>query len=93
MPNVAIDAMMQALPIICFEKTTGIIEFLEQSAETASCILPFSNITVAAEKILKFYQSPQYYASVADKVQAIALENFDMKQYVERLVELVLDSH
>lgn len=87
LPNVAIDVMKYGIPVICFDKTTGIAEFLEKEEETATCIIPFMNIGLAAKKIIDFYQSSEYRSLVSKKIKVLSETNFNMECYVTQLVK------
>jgi glycosyltransferase involved in cell wall biosynthesis len=86
LPNVAIDAMSLGKPLICFDGGTGIAEILEKDCDTASCIIPHLSVIAAAQKIIQFYETPEYYSLISSKVKQLAQTHFDMKQYVAKLV-------
>jgi len=88
LPNVAIDVMSLGIPLVCFESASGVVDILVQDPDTASCIVPYLSVNEAAEKIIQFYESPDYYSSISDKMKILAQKNFDMKQYVSTLVQL-----
>jgi hypothetical protein len=41
LPNVAIDAMAHGVPVVCFDKTTGIAEVLEDAGLSESCVASY----------------------------------------------------
>ena len=88
LPNVGVDAMMRGIPLLCFENTTGIADVLEKNSLTAELILPFGNITMAAEKIMQLQQSPDYYNNIATIIREIAHKHFDMHNYTLRLIQI-----
>jgi len=88
LPNVGIDAMLQGVPVICFENTTGIAEILAKDTQTATGIVPFLSVGKAAEKILHFYQNPDHCSTVSHKIRTLAEAYFNMPNYVAQLVEL-----
>ena len=88
LPNVAIEAMTAGTPVLCFDKATGVAEILAGDSETSACILPFLSVEAAARKILEFYRSPGYKASMSERMRSLARVRFDMESYVGKLVGL-----
>lgn len=88
LPNVAIDAICHGIPLICFEKSSGIAEFLEQDEDTTTCVIPYMDIKGCAEKILELYFSSDYYKFLETKIKKISRSHFDMRKYVSCLIEL-----
>jgi hypothetical protein len=88
LPNVAIDAMVHGVPVVCFDKTTGIADFLSASGLQEHCVAEYLDTADMAEKILTLAGSPGLRFEVAENSRAAAINYFDMKNYVARLVEL-----
>ena len=88
LPNVAIEAMTAGTPVLCFDKATGVAEILASDAETSACVLPFLSVEAAARRIVEFYRSPEYTASMSEHVRLLANARFDMESYVGKLVDL-----
>ncbi|MDX2346877.1 MAG: rhamnan synthesis F family protein [Legionella sp.] len=88
MPNVAIDTMIRGIPLICFNKGSGAVEFLEQDQDTATCIIPHMSVVDSARKIIELYESPHYYALISNKLKTLAQNTFNMDAYVSKLIQL-----
>jgi glycosyltransferase involved in cell wall biosynthesis len=88
LPNVAIDASLRGLPVICFQKSTGMAEFLEGDDQTAFLAVPHLDIAAAAEVITSLSRDKQKTAQVAARLVTRARETFDMPRYAARLDEL-----
>ena len=88
LPNVAIEAMAAGTPVLCFDKATGVAEILASDAETSACVLPFLSVEATARKIIEFYRSPEYTASMSERMRLLANARFDMESYVGKLVDL-----
>lgn len=88
LPNVAIDAMLEGIPLICFSNTTGIEEVLTQDEITRSCLVPNFDIKAAANKIIEIYSSSKYKSDLEKRVKKLAKINFNMNSYVKSLEQL-----
>ena len=88
LPNVAIDAMSVGVPVVCFDKTTGIADFLQASGLTETCVAAYLDTADAAEKILRFSSVPGLLEEVGAKCREAALQYFDMERYVQNLEAL-----
>ncbi|PYE16603.1 glycosyl transferase family 1 [Paraburkholderia silvatlantica] len=88
LPNIAIDAMAAGLPVLCFEKASGVAENLVGDELTRQCVLPFLNTEEAARRIVELYRDPHLRANLSDSMRKLAKDRFDMSRYVKQLVEL-----
>ncbi|KTD14155.1 glycosyl transferase, family 2 [Legionella gratiana] len=88
LPNVAIDVMVLGKPLICFDQGTGIAEILQQDSDTTECIISHLSIIESMQKIIRFYQSPEYYSLISSKIKKLAQNYFDMNNYVSNLLFL-----
>ncbi|SDP44845.1 Glycosyl transferases group 1 [Rhodoferax sp. OV413] len=88
LPNVAIDAMSVGVPVVCFDKTTGIADFLQASGLAETCVAAYLDTADAAEKILRFSSVPGLLEKVGAKCREAALQYFDMERYVQNLEAL-----
>ncbi len=89
LPNVAIDVMMLGKPVICFDKGTGIAEILALDTITSECIVSHLSIIESTQKIIKFYQSPEYYSLVSSKIRTLARKYFNMENYISCLLSFL----
>jgi glycosyltransferase involved in cell wall biosynthesis len=88
LPNVAIDAMSQGVPVLCFDKTTGIADFLHDVGLGEACVAGYFDTEGIAARIIGFADSRQTIAEVGAECQARAAEYFNMAGYVGRLESL-----
>ncbi len=80
-PNVVLDALGHGKPIVCFDRTTGVAEFLRRHQAAASIVAPL-DIEAAAEAILGWFtQGP------ADRNREIARRELDFGDYAGFLRE------
>jgi glycosyltransferase involved in cell wall biosynthesis len=91
LPNVAIDAMAYGVPVLCFNKTTGIADFLIDSGLKNQCVAEYLDSIDMAEKILALAGSQDLYEYVAGRCREASIAYFSMKEYVARLETLAQD--
>ncbi|MCF6239413.1 MAG: glycosyltransferase, partial [Candidatus Marinimicrobia bacterium] len=85
LPNVAIDAFFNELPVVCFSETTGMAEVLEDFGLRDFCVADYLDIDDMASKVGRLAQSAKLRGEVAEKAEKQALEIFNMDRYVEQL--------
>lgn len=90
LPNVAIDAMSFGVPVVCFEEATGIADVLVQHGLRDVCVADYLDTRDLARLVLALSVSSVFRKSIGDKCREIALENFQMNDYVARLEALML---
>jgi glycosyltransferase involved in cell wall biosynthesis len=88
LPNVAIDAMLRGIPVICFENATGMAEVLASDARTRNLVVPHIDIHAAARLIVKLAKDRVSLRAVSRAVKAKAQSTFDMKRYVAAIDQL-----
>jgi glycosyltransferase involved in cell wall biosynthesis len=91
LPNVAIDAMTHGVPVICFNMTTGIADFLTANGLQNHCVAEYLDTTDMAEKILALATSDDLRKLVAERCQKASVTYFNMKDYVAHLEDLAQD--
>jgi len=90
LPNVAIDALSEGLPVVCFDNTTGIADVLTDAGLRDACVADYLDTEQAAEKVLRFIRSPELYQQVCDDSKDTARRVFDFGAYAARIEELGL---
>lgn len=88
LPNVAIDAMVRGLPVLCFDRTTGIADILRRNDLEHDCIAPYLDTGNMADKIIRLASSDSARTKVGEQVKAIATHEFSMSDYVEKLIDI-----
>lgn len=88
LPNVAIDAMTHALPVVCFADASGIADILAQHGLSGLCVAPYHDAAAMAELILALARSPQLRNDLGERLKEIAEVQFDMPAYVGKLEQL-----
>ncbi|OEU68012.1 MAG: hypothetical protein BA863_19105, partial [Desulfovibrio sp. S3730MH75] len=85
LPNVAIDAMAHGVPALCFNKTTGIADFLMDSGLGNHCVAAYLDSADLAEKILTLAGSQVLREHVGGRCREASIAYFNRKDYVARL--------
>jgi glycosyltransferase involved in cell wall biosynthesis len=88
LPNVAIDAMASRMPVLCFDKTTGIADFLIDSGLREQCVADYLDTSELAAKVLALANDPALRAQVASRCHDAAEAYFSMERYVASLEQL-----
>jgi glycosyltransferase involved in cell wall biosynthesis len=90
LPNVAIDAMFAATPVLCFAEACGLACLLEQQPDLHdACVAPFFDCTGIAQRAAALLRSPERRRLVAQRSLELARTAFHMPSYIRRLLELV----
>jgi glycosyltransferase involved in cell wall biosynthesis len=87
-PNVAIDAMLTGLPVVCFSKGSGVAEMLSKSADLKRLVVPYADAASAAQIIEQLSADDCYYQATKTAIRDLALSTFDMDRYVTSLDRL-----
>ena len=85
LPNVAIDALLVGRPVLCFEKATGIADFLVENGLGDPCVAQYLDTHDLARKVKALAESDELRASVADRSRSAAEKEFNMGAYVKRI--------
>lgn len=88
LPNVAIDAMFHGLPVVCFENTGGISDFLIEKGRRNSCVAPYLNTEKAAELLNEIIRNPDKGILLGEELKEFATQYFNMESYVKSLDDL-----
>ncbi len=86
LPNVAIDALYAGVPVVCFDKASGLAEYLEQDELLRLLIVPYYDIGAAGSRLAELAAHPQLRSQLAARAAAFAREHFDMKRYVDKVL-------
>ena len=92
LPNIGIDAMMRGLPLVCFEKTTGIADILIANGLGEECVAPYLDTAKMTAQVLAFAESKTFSQRVGEQMRQIALKEFDIENYVSQIEKIGLAS-
>ncbi len=85
LPNVAIDMLLAGKPVLCFDRTTGIADFLRDSGLEEACVAKYLDTSEMAQKICALAENPQFLSDVVTKGSERAREVFNFSSYVDQL--------
>jgi glycosyltransferase involved in cell wall biosynthesis len=88
LPNVAIEAGLRGLPVLCFRNASGVAEVFDEEPATGSLVVPYLDARAAAQRIAALADDATAYRRISDATLHVARSNFDMDAYVSRLDEL-----
>jgi glycosyltransferase involved in cell wall biosynthesis len=88
LPNVAIDAMAFSLPVMCFDKGTGVAEAMHPDELAGFCVLPYLDVDCSAERIVRLIEDEALRHRIGERVRAIGATWFNMDRYVSELQDL-----
>ena len=85
LPNVAIDAMYQGLPVVCFDHTTGIADLLKENGLGEQCVMPYLDVEHAAQRLALLIDQTEERRLLGEKMREVGRDLFDMQGYVRTL--------
>jgi ubiquinone/menaquinone biosynthesis C-methylase UbiE len=88
LPNVAIDATVRGIPVVCFAEASGMAEILTSNHDTRELVVPHLDTGAAATLIGSLAAEPDKLRRLGDAVRAVARSRFDMSAYVTALQDL-----
>jgi glycosyltransferase involved in cell wall biosynthesis len=89
LPNTAIDALSEGLPVVCFDRATGIADILKKNGLGGTCVASYLSPESMARKLVELASAPELRERVGADSARLAATTFDMERYVSRLQNLV----
>jgi glycosyltransferase involved in cell wall biosynthesis len=92
LPNVAIDAMSNGIPVVCFDKASGIADLLKQNKVLKKLVVPYLDSRELAKSIQ--YASEKFRRGEPSRqdLKTFCAETFEMSSYVSALRKLLISS-
>ncbi len=88
LPNVAIEALSEGLPMVCFDKATGIADTLNEEGLGPYCVAEYLDTKDYADKVVAFLQSSELRDDISRKGRELSAKRYDMARYVVQLENL-----
>lgn len=88
LPNVAIDAMTLGLPVISFDRATGVADLLRADADLGDLVVGYADTHAAATVVHKLATDATWLRLVKKRTTELASRLFDMNGYVAALDEI-----
>lgn len=86
LPLVSIEAMEHGLPLVCFEGASGIADYLKESPDAFSTVVPYLDIECAAKSIRELINDSALRKHVGSVQQKFSRQRFDMESYTTKIV-------
>src|SRR6185436_9640841 len=91
LPNVSIDAVSLGLPIVCFDRATGMADILRKNGLKKECVAGYLDVENMAECVIRFLEDSSLRRNTGIRLKNIAERTFDMTAYVAELQRIGLD--
>ena len=88
LPLVAQDALLNKLPLVCFEGASGIPERIKEDGDASTGVVPYLDVEAAAQKILTLAADEALRRKVGDAGQRLATKIFNQERYFETLLSV-----
>jgi glycosyltransferase involved in cell wall biosynthesis len=88
LPLVSQDMMHYSKPVLCFDRSTGLAEFLFKRDETKCCVVPYGDIKAMADLVISFMDNPVYLAEVGRCCKELSDDFFDFEDYCKKLISI-----
>jgi glycosyltransferase involved in cell wall biosynthesis len=85
LPLVAQDALFNKLPLVCFDRASGIPEHIRQDTEASVGVVPYLDVEAAADKIVEFARDKELRQSVGEAGSRLAARIFNQDDYFASL--------
>jgi glycosyltransferase involved in cell wall biosynthesis len=86
LPLVSIEAMELGLPLVCFEGASGIADYLKESPEASSTVVPYLDTESAARSIRELIDDVAHRTHVGSVQQKFSRRRFDMDAYTSKIL-------
>ena len=88
-PNVAMDAALAGVPVVCFGEANGFADFLAADPRTAGLAVPFLDVEAAGAALAQLLASPEQRRALGEALRERSLRDFPMARYMERLAPVI----
>jgi glycosyltransferase involved in cell wall biosynthesis len=92
LPNSAIDALLAGIPVLCFDKTTGVADFLSENGLREPCVAEYLDTDDLARKVIDLADSNKLRASVSERSRAAAESTFDANAYMSKIEAIAMQA-
>jgi glycosyltransferase involved in cell wall biosynthesis len=92
LPNTAIDAAFNGLPVVCFDGASGIAELWKQDPVLNDLVVPYLDTEAAARAIVDLADNKTRRTATSETIKRFAASRFDMDDYVRKIVALGQES-
>jgi glycosyltransferase involved in cell wall biosynthesis len=90
MPNVSLDAISLGLPLVCYDKTTGLSNILKSEGLGDYCVVDYMNTQSMADKIIKIIGNDDVINKISSKFEEINKKYFDFDKYIAKVNQIAI---
>ncbi len=91
-PNVAMDAALAGVPVICFAGANGFADYLAEDERTRALSVPYLDVDAAASTIVDLIDDGARRAAIGAALADRSHRDFTMQRYLERLQPVIADA-
>ena len=91
-PNVAMDAALAGVPVICFADANGFADYLAADSRTASLSVPYLDTDAAGAMMATLLRDRSLRASVGEALKERSRRDFPMERYMARLEPVIAEA-
>lgn len=93
LPNVAIDALHEGLPVVCFDRASGLVEYLCTDPVLKDLVVTYLDTDAASTSICRLADDTKLRNETSSRSMALANLLFDMNKYIIALQGHLADIH
>ncbi len=91
-PNVAMDAALVGVPVVCFAEANGFADWLAADPRTASLSVPYLDADAAGAALAELAGSAERRRALGDALRERSRRDFPMERYLQRLEPVIADA-
>lgn len=88
-PNIAMDAALAGVPVLCFENANGFADYLRADPRTRSLSIPYLDVECMAEAVVRLLDDAPARKAAGAALAERSARDFPMALYVERLAPVI----
>ncbi len=82
LPNVAIDALHEGLPVVCFDHASGLVEYVRTDPVLKTLVATYLDTEAASGAICRLADDPELRRSASERSRKLSKSLFDIDDYV-----------
>jgi glycosyltransferase involved in cell wall biosynthesis len=90
-PNVAIDAMKRGVPVLCFDNTTGVADYLKYEKLSSYLVSSYLDTKEMAQNLNYLLSNLNFTANISRQLSELASKKFNMKDYSQKIINIFHD--
>ena len=91
-PNVAMDAALAGVPVVCFAEANGFADYLAEDPRTAALSVPYLDTDAAGGTIADLLRDRELRRNVGEALKERSRRDFPMERYMARLEPVIAEA-